>query len=180
MAAVLALAGVCALPAACGRDVEGKAEELAVGSEAPAYGDTFIQASIGDISGLIPSLTSDASSHEIGGLIYDGLVRQDKDFNTVGAIAESWTFSKDCLELTFKLRRDVKWHDGHPVTAADVLFTYKSMIDPKTPAPFKEGYLLVKDAEALDPYTVRVTYAKPYARSLDTWSDTHSRGPSLE
>ena len=171
MAAVLALAGACALVSACSRDVEGKAEELSMGSEAPAYGDTFIQASIGDISGLIPSLTSDASSHEIGGLIYDGLVRQDKDFNTVGAIAESWTFSKDCLELTFKLRRDVKWHDGHPVTAADVLFTYKSMIDPKTPAPFKEGYLLVKDAEALDPYTVRVTYAKPYARALETWSD---------
>ena len=171
MAAVLALAGACALVSACSRDVEGKAEELSMGSEAPAYGDTFIQASIGDISGLIPSLTSDASSHEIGGLIYDGLVRQDKDFNTVGAIAESWTFSKDCLELTFKLRRDVKWHDGHPVTATDVLFTYKSMIDPKTPAPFKEGYLLVKDAEALDPYTVRVTYAKPYARALETWSD---------
>jgi len=171
VAAVLALAGACALVSACGRDVEGKAEELAMGSEAPAYGDTFIQASIGDISGLIPSLTSDASSHEIGGLIYDGLVRQDKDFNTVGAIAEAWTFSKDCLELNFKLRRDVKWHDGHPVTADDVLFTYKSMINPKTPAPFKEGYLLVKDAEALDPYTVRVTYAKPYARALETWSD---------
>src|SRR6266540_5762642 len=88
VAAVLALSGACALVSACGRDVEGKAEELAMGSEAPAYGDTFIQASIGDISGLIPSLTSDASSHEIGGLIYDGLVRQDKDFNTVGAIAE--------------------------------------------------------------------------------------------
>src|SRR5438876_3972984 len=151
VAAVLALAGACALVAACGRDVEGKAEELATGSEAPAYGDTFIQASIGDISGLIPSLTSDASSHEIGGLIYDGLVRQDKDLNTVGAIAESWTFSKDCLELNFKLRRDVKWHDGHPVTADDVLVTYQTKNYPNTPAPFQEGYLLVKDAEAVDP-----------------------------
>src|SRR5438093_10106374 len=128
VAAVLALAGACALVAACSGDVEGKAEEASTGSEAPAYGDSFIQASIGDISGLIPSLTSDASSHEIGGLIYDGLVRQDKDFKLVGAIAESWTFSKDCLELTFKLRRDVKWHDGRGLTADDVLFTYRSMI----------------------------------------------------
>ncbi len=170
-AAVLALAGACALVGACGRDVEGKAEESAPGSDAPAYGDTFIQASIGDISGLIPSLTSDASSNEVGSLIYEGLVRHDSDLNLVGALAESWTFSKDCRELTFNLRRDVKWQDGRPFTAADVLFTYQTMINPKTPAPFKEGYLLVKDAEAPDPYTVRVRYDKPYARAPDTWTD---------
>jgi len=171
VAAALALAGVCAVLPACSRDVEGKDEEVSAGGGAPAYGDTFIQASIGDISGLIPSLTSDASSNEIGGLIYDGLVRQDKDLNIVGAMAESWSFSKDCLELTFKLRRGVKWQDGQPFTAADVLFTYHTMINPKTPAPFKEGYLSVKDVETPDPYTVRVTYAKPYARALETWSD---------
>jgi len=171
VAAALALAGACALLTACSRDVEGKGEEVSASGGAPVYGDTFIQASIGDISGLIPSLTSDASSNEIGGLIYDGLVRQDKDLNIVGAMAESWTFSKDCLELTFKLRRDVKWQDGQPFTAADVLFTYRTMINPKTPAPFKEGYLLVKDVETPDSYTVRVTYGKPYARALETWSD---------
>jgi peptide/nickel transport system substrate-binding protein len=171
VAAVLALVSTCALATACGHDVEGQGEEIATGSEVPAHGDTFIQASIGDISGLIPSLTTDVSSNEVGGLIYDGLVRQDKDLNFVGAMAESWVFSKDCLDLTFKLRRDVKWQDGQPFTAADVLFTYRTMINPKTPAPFKEGYLLVKDVETPDPYTVRVTYPKPYARALDTWSD---------
>ncbi len=57
--AALALAATCALAIACGHDVEGKGEEVSAGSEAPAHGDTFIQASIGDISGLIPSLTTD-------------------------------------------------------------------------------------------------------------------------
>src|SRR5262249_10441034 len=134
VAAALARAGACALRTACSRDVEGKGGEVSAGGGPPAYGDTFIQASIGDISGLIPSLTSDASSNEIGGLIYDGLVRQDKDLNVVGAMAESWTFSKDCLELTFKLRRDVKWQDGQPVTAAARLLTPRTMIHPNTPA----------------------------------------------
>src|SRR5206468_8840705 len=128
-AAFLAMAGGCAFLTACNGDVEGKAEERAAEVSAPAYGDTFIQASIGDISGLIPSLTSDMSSHEIGGMIYDGLLRRDKDLNVAGAMAESWTFSPDCLHLTFKLRRDVKWHDGRPFTADDVLFTYKTMIN---------------------------------------------------
>src|SRR5262245_11055109 len=171
-AAAVALVGACALGTSCSRDVEGKTDEPRSGSDAPSYGDTHIHASIGDISGLIPSLTSDVSSHEVGSLIYDGLVQRDKDLNVVGAMAESWAFSKDCSELTFKLRRDVKWQDGRPFTAADVLFTYKTMVDPRTPAPFKEGYLVVKDVEAPDPYTVRVGYAKPYARALDTWTDS--------
>ncbi|HKA61224.1 MAG TPA: peptide-binding protein [Methylomirabilota bacterium] len=156
------------LVTACNTSVDTRAEDTATAG-APAYGDTFIQASIGDIGGLIPSLTSDQSSHEVGGLIYDGLIRLDKDLNMGPAMAESWTYSPDCLDLTFKLRKDVKWHDGHPFTADDVVFTYQTMINPKTPAPFKEGFLLVKDVQAPDPYTVRVRYEKPYARAVETW-----------
>jgi peptide/nickel transport system substrate-binding protein len=164
---LLALA-VCGALAACNGEVDTHAEE-GVAAGPPAYGDTFIQASIGDIGGLIPSLTSDQPSHEVGGLIYDGLVKTDKDLNLASAMAESWTYSRDCLQLTFKLRRDVKWHDARPFTADDVVFTYQAMINPKTPAPFKEGFLLIKDVEALDPYTVRVRYDKPYARAVATW-----------
>jgi peptide/nickel transport system substrate-binding protein len=169
--ALVVVGGLCALLHACSGKLDGRAEESSASADAPAYGDTFIEASIGDIGGLIPSLATDMPSHEVGGMIYDGLVRYDKDLNVEGAMADSWTFSRDCLDLTFKLRHDVKWHDGQPFTAADVVFTYKTMVNPKTPAPFKEGYLLVKDVEALDPYTVRITYGKPYARALSTWSD---------
>jgi peptide/nickel transport system substrate-binding protein len=166
---MLAGIGGLMLVTACNGPIESRSDEGPVAAGAPAYGDTFIQASIGDIGGLIPSLTSDQSSHEVGGMIYDGLVKLDKDLNMVPAMAESWTYSRDCLELTFKLRRDVKWHDGRAFTADDVVFTYQAMINPKTPAPFKEGFLLVKDVEAPDPYTVRVHYAKPYARAVETW-----------
>jgi|HubBroStandDraft_4_1064222.scaffolds.fasta_scaffold87733_2 peptide/nickel transport system substrate-binding protein len=165
---LLALA-ICGALAACNGDLDSRADEV-VASGPPAYGDTFIQASIGDIGGLIPSLTSDQSSHEVGAMIYDGLVKTDKDLNPAPAMAESWTYSRDCLELTFKLRRDVKWHDERPFTADDVVFTYQTMINPKTPAPFKEGFMLVKDVVAPDPYTVRVRYAEPYARAVETWS----------
>lgn len=165
---LLAVIGGLTLATACNSSVDTRAEDPATAGT-PAYGDTFIQASIGDIGGLIPSLTSDQSSHEVGGLIYDGLIKLDKDLNMAPAMAESWTYSPDCLDLTFKLRKDVKWHDGHPFTADDVVFTYQTMINPKTPAPFKEGFLLVKDVQAPDPYTVRVRYDKPYARAVETW-----------
>ena len=166
--ALLAVAGGLGFAVACNGPIGSRADESAAAGP-PAYGDTFIQASIGDIGGLIPSLTSDQSSHEVGGMIYDGLVKLDRDLNMVPAMAESWTYSRDCLELTFKLRHDIKWHDGYPFTSADVVFTYETMINPKTPAPFKEGFLLVKGVDAPDPYTVRVHYAKPYARAVETW-----------
>ncbi len=166
--ALLALAGGLGLATACNGPIDSRMDESAAAGP-PAYGDTFIEASIGDIGGLIPTLTSDQSSYEVGGLIYDGLVKTDKDLNLAPAMAQSWTYSRDCLDLTFTLRRDIKWHDGYPFTAADVVFTYQAMINPKTPAPFKEGFLLVKSVDAPDPYTVRVHYDKPYARAVETW-----------
>jgi len=135
----------------------------------PAYGDLLIDASIGDASTLIPPLASDASSREVANLIYNGLVKYDGDLNLVGDLAESWQVSPDGLTITFKLRRGVKWHDGAPFTAPDVLFTYQVMVDPKTPTAYGEDYKQVKKAEVLDDYTFRVTYPQPFAPGLESW-----------
>src|SRR5690242_21797708 len=75
------------LLAACNGPIEGGSEEASAGP--PAYGDTFIQASIGDIGGLIPSLTSDQSPHEVGGLIYDGLSSEERTFSSPRAWAKA-------------------------------------------------------------------------------------------
>jgi peptide/nickel transport system substrate-binding protein len=164
-----ALALACALLPGCGPDGPALGDEIVAGPSTPAYGDTFIEATIGDISGLIPNITSDGASHDVGSMIYDGLVKTDKDLNYVGAMAESWEFSKDCLQLTWKLRRDVKWHDGRPFTADDVMFTYQTMINPRTPTAYKEDFLAVKHAEVVDPYTFRVTYDRPLAKAVQSW-----------
>lgn len=164
------LALAAALLSGCERDSASLAEEPTAAGGMPAYGDTFIEATIGDIAGLIPNITSDGASHEVGNMVYDGLVKADKDLNFVGAMAESWEFSADCLQLTWKLKRNIKWHDGKPFTAEDVLFTYQAMINPKTPTAYKEDFLAVKSAEIVDPYTVRITYAKPLAKAIQSWS----------
>jgi peptide/nickel transport system substrate-binding protein len=118
---------------------------------------------------LIPNITSDSASHEVGNLIYSGLVRRDRDLNIIGEIAESWTFSADCLDLTFRLRKDVRWHDGQPFTAGDVIFTYETMINPKTPTSYREDFRAVASVTAVNPHTVRITYQKPYAKALQSW-----------
>ncbi len=153
---------------ACGKEhTEEKPQQLSV--KPPAYGDIMVRGDIGDASNLIPLLASDSPSHNIAGLVYNGLVKYDKDMNIVGDLAESWQISVSGLVITFHLRKGVKWHDGHPFTAADVLYTYQVTVDPKTPTAYSGDFLKVKKAEILDDYTFRVTYDKPFAPALISW-----------
>ncbi len=139
--------------------------------EQPAYGDALIVGSIGEPSILIPMLAGDSASHEVAGLIFNGLVKYDTDLSLIGDLAESWDISDDGLTITFHLRKGVKWTDGVEFTANDVMFGYKTIIDPKTPTAYKEDFLQVKKAEVLDKYTFRVTYKKPFAPALSSWGN---------
>lgn len=167
----LALAGLLAL-GGCGSDADSALEKVGVAEAGtqPAYGDTFIDVLTGNISGLIPNIVSDSASFNVGGLIYSGLVTRDRNLKHIGDLAESWTFSADCRDLTFKLRPNVRWHDGRPFTSADVMFTYETMINPKTPTAYREGFRMVESVETPDPATVTVHYKQPYAKALDTWA----------
>ncbi|QEM68386.1 peptide-binding protein [Geobacter sp. FeAm09] len=139
------------------------------GDVKPAYGDALVEGTIGDASTLIPLLATDTSSHAVAGQIYNGLVKYDKDLKIVGDLAESFTISPDGLTITFHLHRGVKWHDGAPFTARDVLYTYRVVIDPKTPTAYAEDFKQVKGIAAPDDYTVRVTYGAPFAPALASW-----------
>ncbi len=136
----------------------------------PAYGDIIVEGSIGDASSLIPLLATDSTSHHIASLVYNGLLKYDRDLNLTGDLAESWEVSPDGLRITFRLRKGVKWQDGRPFTADDVMFTYKLTIDPKTPTAYAGDFLKVKTAEVLDPHTFRVTYGEPFAPALSSWA----------
>jgi peptide/nickel transport system substrate-binding protein len=135
----------------------------------PAYGDALVTGSIGEPSNLIPILSADSASSDISNLVYNGLVRYDKNLKLEGDLAQSWEVSPDGLTITFHLRHGVKWHDGSPFTSRDVLYTYRVTVDPKTPTAYSEAFKQVKSADALDPYTFRVSYAKPFAPALESW-----------
>jgi len=137
---------------------------------APDYGDTRIEASIGNVSGLIPNLTSDSASHEVGNFMYNGLITLGRNLEIVPELAKSWEFSKDCLTLDFTLNEGVKWHDGKPFSASDVVFTFETTMDAKTPSPYKSDFQDVDKVEARGPNQVRVTYKRPYAKALQSWS----------
>ena len=135
----------------------------------PAYGDVFVDSSIGDAANLITMLATDGASHEVAGNIYNGLVKYDKDFNIVPDLAESWEIKNEGKTIIFHLRKDVLWHDGKPFTSKDVMFSYKIIIDPKTPTAYAEKYKEVKSARTVDDYTFEVNYEQPFAPGLISW-----------
>lgn len=154
----------------CGAKAGGGPETASASPAAPAYGDTLIETLTGNVSGLIPNILTDSMSHEVGGLIYNGLVKRDRDLTLVGDLADRWTISRDCRDITFHLRPGVRWHDGRPFTADDVVFTYETMVHPKTPSAYKEDFYAVSSVSAVDPLTVHVSYAQARAKALQSWA----------
>jgi len=116
------------------------------------------------ISPLEPSVFS---SSEILDLLFLHLHRVDRKTGKMKPVlAESWEFSEDLKSVTYYLRRGVKWWDGHPVTAEDVLYTYQIMKEPSTNYPYLNFLRFIRKVEVVDPYAVRFTFEKVYADIL--------------
>jgi peptide/nickel transport system substrate-binding protein len=101
------------------------------------------------------------------------VARHPETSEYVPYLAESWTKSADGLTYEFKLRKDVKFHDGTPLTAKDYAFTFMRAIDPATKSP-TAGQTLVglKSAEAVDDYTLRLNMSMPNSVLIDSLSNT--------
>ncbi len=119
-------------------------------------------------SKLNPLIATDSASGEIAGWIFDALLAYDKDGKIEPRIAESYSF-KDDTTLIFKIRKDVLWSDGVPLTAEDVVFTYELITSPKIYTPYASEFRYVKSVKVLDKYTVEVKYKEPYFKALQTW-----------
>ncbi len=95
--------------------------------------------------------------------LYSSLIKYDLDGVTPKPdLAESWS-SDDGKVWTFKLRKDVKWHDGKPFTADDVKFTFDAMLDPKVNKTNIGILVTLKKTEVVDPYTVKLSFDEPLA-----------------
>src|SRR6266571_4687149 len=95
-----------------------------------------------------------------------GLLGVTPDGKFVPDAAESWQISPDALLYTFKLRKDVLFHDGTRVDAAAVKFSIDRIIDPATKSGMRTFYESVHSVEVLDPFTVQIRLKQPYAFML--------------
>ncbi|MEJ2665547.1 MAG: ABC transporter substrate-binding protein [Deinococcales bacterium] len=96
----------------------------------PQYGGTVTVGITADPPGWDPTAsTSQAIARVMYHNVYEGLVRLDRSGKIVPALAKSWTVSPDGKTLTFQLRSGVKFHDGTPFTAEDVVKTFERAKD---------------------------------------------------
>jgi len=116
------------------------------------------------ISPLEPSVFS---SNEILELVFLRLHSIDaKTGKMKPMLAESWEFSEDLKSVTYYLRKNVKWWDGQPVTAYDVLYTYQQMKDPSTNYPNVNALRFIKEVKVLNDYAIKFTFDKVYSDIL--------------
>ena len=140
-----------------------------VAAEIHDDGDRIVFGSVGEASNLIPYLTSDSASHEIADLIYVAPLRFSASLEPEPWAAESWSQEDDGRVLRFTLRKGIRWEDGVELTAEDVAFTYRLVIDPATASPYADDFLQVREFRVLDRYTFEVRYDAFFARAVSTW-----------
>jgi peptide/nickel transport system substrate-binding protein len=115
---------------------------------------------------LNPHFAVGTKDQEGSRIFYEPLAAWDPDGNLVPVLAaeipdlENGGLTPDGMSVIWKLRKDVSWHDGRPFTADDVVFNWEYAADPATAATTIGNYQDVK-VEKIDPYSVRVRFAKP-------------------
>src|SRR5512132_960280 len=97
-------------------------------AQEPVRGGTAVQAISADPPTLNPGTTTDTQAWTVMGKLFNGLTYLDSEYRSHPDLAESWDISRDSTTYTFRLRRDVKWHDGKPFTSADVKFSYLEIL----------------------------------------------------
>ena len=111
---------------------------------------------------LDPRVGTDSFSEHLDGLIFDSLVAHDQRLNVVPDLAQKWE-TPDPLTYVFHLRPGVRFHDGRPLTSADVKSTFDFIMNPANRSPKRGAFRLVTSVDAPDPAAVIFHLKEPYA-----------------
>lgn len=131
------IAAVLLIALAC----EGSDRDASTSGDAKSPGGTIVISTGGDPDLLFPPLLATIGGRQVSELVYDHLADLGTSLNTVGdtgfepRLAKSWSWAPDSLSIEFHLDSAARWHDGTPVRASDVAFTYALYRDSATASP---------------------------------------------
>ncbi len=137
-----------------------------VSVDVPAEGGSLIEGEVGSARFINPVLTLSQPDEDLAQLVYSGLTRVRPDGSVVPDLASNFTISADGTTYTFTLRTDATFHDGTPVTAADVLFTVEAAQNPTVKSPRRADWEGVR-VSSPDPHTVIFTLPHAYAPFIE-------------
>ncbi|MEF9990723.1 MAG: ABC transporter substrate-binding protein [Romboutsia sp.] len=158
----LALTMVLSLMVGCSST--GKTDTSSESEQNPSTDEKVLVYGSGDYTNINPVLYEHG---EINSLLFNGLTAHNKDNKIVPALAESWEFDKQTNTYTFKLRNNVKWHDGEKFTAEDVKFTVESIMNPDNASEIASNYEDITNIEIVDETTIKITLKAPNTAMLD-------------
>jgi len=141
----------------------------------PPQGDMYVQGETAEPHTMNYYVTNDALTDRMWRFTHTRLLEQNFDSpqNVIPGLATKWEVSPDKLTYTFQLRPGVRFSDGSPFGADDVLFSYAVVKDAAVKAEhIRAGLVDVVSVEKVDDLTVRVRYAKPYWKGLYTFGYT--------
>jgi len=153
-----------------GDDIPEAFRRAKVAADQPDYqeGDWHVQAFGLNLKTMTPLVSSDVYASIVQSYVMESLLMRDPDtLEWVGLIARSWKVSDDGLKLIFKLRKDVVFSDGQPLTSDDVVFTFDFIMNETIAAPRARAYFeKMKSVTAPDAYTVAFEFKEPYFNAL--------------
>ncbi len=129
-------------------------------------GGTIVISTPGEPDNLLPPITVTGTGLQVNDLIYQRLAIVGDSLQTVGDaqfsrdLATGWTWAPDSLSITFALDPAARWHDGTPVRAADVVFSFALYTDPKTASPAAPLLANIASLTASDSLTVVAKFRK--------------------
>lgn len=129
----------------------------------PKRGGTLVIANESNPRHFNPAVQSGTPTGIPGTQIFASPIRFDENWNPQPYLAESWNWSDDGLSLTLNLRKNAKFHDGHPVTSEDVAFSIEVN---KANHPFKTKFGVVERIDTPDPHTAILRLSKPHPALL--------------
>jgi peptide/nickel transport system substrate-binding protein len=135
----------------------------------PVPGGTAVAAVTSDFQAFNPiTNTALVTMEVINFALFTPLIQYDGNFEPQPYLAESWDL--DERGVTMRLRNDVLWHDGQPVTAEDVVFTFDLAKNPETASLLESAYLtMVRSASVVDPHTVRFEFVAPHSQPMEAF-----------
>ena len=147
---------------ACAQAQPTAPQAPAVAEEKPQYGGTLVFGGLSAPAHLDVLAAAATGDNRNSSGVYDRLLNYDyadpnhtADYKLVPGLADRWEMSPDGKTYTFFLHKGVKWHDGEDFTAADVVYTYKRIIEIKS--PLATNIADMDKIEALDPNTLKLT-----------------------
>ncbi|MCR4325805.1 MAG: peptide ABC transporter substrate-binding protein [Patescibacteria group bacterium] len=132
----------------------------------PVDGGTMVEGEVGPARFLNPLLTLSGPDEDIAQLVYSGLMRALPNGSYIPDLASSYDISSDGTTYTFHIRPEATFHDGTPLTAADVLFTISLAQNPDIHSPRQADWVGVQ-VSSPDEYTVQFKLPHPYAPFME-------------